>query len=332
MNMRPFRLPGDLDVLPNLAGRAFQYPENPEWNVDPDEQQGFEDTMRTTRRMYPLIRLLQPFSPLMRDLLCGVVCEEDGKPAGICWYVHLGSMPSWNINVIAVLPEYRGRGFARQMLETSIDDLRRRGARLVTLSVIDGNLPAYTLYESFGFVHLGGSNDFDYVSSQAPERHSLPPGYQAARITATQGREQTEACRRIFPAEVQAFEPVDPARYEHALPSRLVFGLIERALGTRWLMSGVRDGSGRLVGWFDLHARIRAGGISQAMVLVDPEQAFVAPYVAVECIRTALKVSPGRRLQIMCFTWNRPVIEALAAVGAHKRLEYHHMGLKLAAS
>lgn len=37
MPIRPLKLPDDLEHIYTLIIEAFRYPENPEWNIDPDE-------------------------------------------------------------------------------------------------------------------------------------------------------------------------------------------------------------------------------------------------------------------------------------------------------
>lgn len=52
---------------------------------------------------------------------------------------------------IAVLPEYRGRGYARKLMERLDISAARHGAADLTLEVRAGNEAALKLYESCGF-------------------------------------------------------------------------------------------------------------------------------------------------------------------------------------
>ncbi|RPJ18944.1 MAG: hypothetical protein EHM35_21300, partial [Planctomycetaceae bacterium] len=83
MSIRPFKLPGDIPVLVELIPPAFQYPENPEWSVQPDEMENLVDTFNTLRRIWPIFRALQLISPPLRDALRGFVWDEDGKAVGL---------------------------------------------------------------------------------------------------------------------------------------------------------------------------------------------------------------------------------------------------------
>ncbi|MFC4222679.1 tRNA (adenosine(37)-N6)-threonylcarbamoyltransferase complex transferase subunit TsaD [Lysinibacter cavernae] len=60
-----------------------------------------------------------------------------------------------DIQTIAVLPDYRGRGLGRRMLATLCNEARDRGAREVFLEVRADNPTAEGLYASVGFERLG---------------------------------------------------------------------------------------------------------------------------------------------------------------------------------
>ena len=56
---------------------------------------------------------------------------------------------------VAVAPEYRRRGIARQLLDRLRDLLAAQGIRSLTLEVRASNEPAIALYESLGYVQVG---------------------------------------------------------------------------------------------------------------------------------------------------------------------------------
>ena len=69
--------------------------------------------------------------------------------------------PVVNVHDLAVLDGYRGRGLGRGLLEAVEREARGRGARAITLEVLEGNRPARAAYERFGFVEyrMGGAAD-----------------------------------------------------------------------------------------------------------------------------------------------------------------------------
>ena len=56
---------------------------------------------------------------------------------------------------VAVAPEYRRRGIARQLLDRLQDLLAAQGIRSLTLEVRASNEPAIALYEALGYVQVG---------------------------------------------------------------------------------------------------------------------------------------------------------------------------------
>ncbi len=81
------------------------------------------------------------------------VSECAGKVAG---YVCLRSLfEESQILDIAVAPDLRGRGLARQLMEHACSLAREKGAEVVALEVRDGNHAAISLYERLGFVRVG---------------------------------------------------------------------------------------------------------------------------------------------------------------------------------
>ena len=74
--------------------------------------------------------------------LCGVI---------VTWII----LDEAHIATIAVHPDYRQRGIARQLLARALSDAYTRGARLALLEVRRSNIAAQTLYLHFGFVVVG---------------------------------------------------------------------------------------------------------------------------------------------------------------------------------
>jgi ribosomal protein S18 acetylase RimI-like enzyme len=62
--------------------------------------------------------------------------------------------PLLNIHDLAVLPDWRGKGVGRSLLDAAEDRARRHGCCRLTLEVQDDNGRALALYGSFGFSDL----------------------------------------------------------------------------------------------------------------------------------------------------------------------------------
>lgn len=94
----------------------------------------------------------------------GVVAEIDGTPVGAAWLRRFtveeqgygfvdDATPELSV---AVIPDHRGSGVGRALLEAVLVAARARGIRQVSLSVEPDN-PAERLYRSVGFVEVATS-------------------------------------------------------------------------------------------------------------------------------------------------------------------------------
>lgn len=81
------------------------------------------------------------------------VAEVDGKVVGHCGVTDI--VGEGEITNVAVLPEYRGRGLAGDMLRQLLLEGEAVGIRAFTLEVRAGNEAAIRLYEKAGFVTEG---------------------------------------------------------------------------------------------------------------------------------------------------------------------------------
>ncbi|MBI4524649.1 MAG: ribosomal protein S18-alanine N-acetyltransferase [Deltaproteobacteria bacterium] len=117
--------PSDIDEVLSIERSSFSYP----WSV--------EFFLQETR------------VPCARSLL-GVL---DGKTIG---YIIYWVLPyEVDIHNLAVAPAYRRKGFGRSLLQTVVEDARKRGVSRVTLEVRKSNEAAQCLYASLGFTSCG---------------------------------------------------------------------------------------------------------------------------------------------------------------------------------
>jgi mycothiol synthase len=83
-----------------------------------------------------------------------LVYEVDGQIAAFCWTkIHelQGTDRVGEIYVIAVDPEFHGRGLGKQLTLAGLDSLAARGVSTATLFVDGDNAAAVSLYRSLGF-------------------------------------------------------------------------------------------------------------------------------------------------------------------------------------
>ncbi|MET8243380.1 GNAT family N-acetyltransferase [Streptomyces sp. NPDC005202] len=104
----------------------------------------------------------QPYEPFFRERSVPrdhLVAEFDDRLVG---YIRLGFATELasnrhvrQIRGLAVAEEARGKGVGRALLRAAVEEVRRQGARRISLRVLGHNTAARKLYESEGFVVEG---------------------------------------------------------------------------------------------------------------------------------------------------------------------------------
>jgi ribosomal protein S18 acetylase RimI-like enzyme len=335
MSLRAFSLPQDLSVMSELIERSFQYPENESWSIQSDESEEIADMVSGFRRIFPLVRLLQVLSPPLRDVMRGYVWEIDGQPVGLVNASRSGATDQWLIGNVSVLPEFRRRGIARQLVQATVDYIRQRDGRQITLDVIDGNVPAYNLYQDLGFEHFSGQANLTYTAPETPAADTAPPeappaGYSIAPTTLRDWRLRYTLADRITPADVRRFAPVEERRFRAPAVVLLVEPLIMRAMGSRRAGFVVRrEEDDQIVAVASIRARRRAGGINMLNIDLDPAHPLLAGWLVRAMVAEIERLSPGRRIEFQVKQWQKPAVDAALAMGFEKRCDMHTLGMIL---
>ena len=81
------------------------------------------------------------------------VAIANGKGVGYIggWIIQ----DQYDINNIAVLPQFRKQGIAKALLKQTIDFCAKKKLTQITLEVRQSNEPAKALYNKFGFIPVG---------------------------------------------------------------------------------------------------------------------------------------------------------------------------------
>jgi GNAT superfamily N-acetyltransferase len=86
-----------------------------------------------------------------------LIAEEDGAPAGFALYFPIYSTwqgPSLHLEDLFVLPEFRGKGIGKALLNQVAAAAVKRGCARLQWDVLDWNQPAIDFYQSIGAVML----------------------------------------------------------------------------------------------------------------------------------------------------------------------------------
>lgn len=157
--LRPLDVSRDLKGVADLVAEAFRE------DMDPSGERAVRD-MRLASRWAFLFGWLDHFAPPGEGIAPGFVWIEDGRVVG-----NLSARRTapygrgWLIGNVAVAPEWRRRGIARQMMMAAIDLARERRGEWVALQVRSDNAGAKALYASLGFRDLGESVHYRRVRS-----------------------------------------------------------------------------------------------------------------------------------------------------------------------
>ena len=329
MPMRNLQLPHDLVPMAEMTVETWQYPENPEWGLQPDEKESITDSMRSLKRIWPIIRLAQLLSPNLRDILRGYVWEEDGHIVGYTNANRQGGTDTWYISAVGVRPTYRRRGIAQKLVEATKEMIRTRGGVKVLLDMTDGNTPAYKLYEKLGFEHYSSSSMYTMTPDEVPPEPSLPEGYKLEPLGYTDWQSRYELERRVTPEPFLKYEPVEQSRYHRPLLARLLRPIVMAAGGYRRDDLVIRTDEGQVVAWVWYDVRTRSGGVNSIEIKLDPAHDKLSTYLVNNLLHKTITRSPGHRVEIIVPTWMEVVTKAVEDAGFKRRLGGLRMGLIL---
>ena len=328
--LREFKLPADADVMIDLIPKAFNYPENPAWSFQADDQDNMVDEIKMIKRMWPVLRVIGALSPSLRNIMRGFIWEESGKPVALVNTGTQNTTGRWFIGNVAVLPEYRRRGLARKLVEAAVELARKNKANMVWLDVIAGNVPAYKLYEMLGFAHFETSLDLDFKEDHVPAPAAIPAEYRVEPLSQFDWHPRYELLHRITPDTVQRYQPVIEDQFKIPLLVRPLAKLITLFGGTKnevFIVRQQRDG--QVVAVLRYSARTRAGGVNNISVRLDPAHGILAPSLVRYLLNKVWSISPQRRISVSVESWQPETIQALCDVGFTVNHEMHKMALML---
>ncbi len=95
---------------------------------------------------------------LISDTACFAVAEQDGRAVG-CAGMHCVCGECY-IDKVAVHPDFRRQGIARELVRYLIDEAVKQSGEFVTLEVRESNTPAIALYQKLGFEPVGTRKNF----------------------------------------------------------------------------------------------------------------------------------------------------------------------------
>ena len=96
-----------------------------------------------------------------RSVYFGVCVNDDAVAAPVlCGYAGIALGIDADVMTMGVLPDFRGRGLGRVLMDALIDVARRWGSERVFLEVRESNAAAISLYENSGFEVVGRTKGY----------------------------------------------------------------------------------------------------------------------------------------------------------------------------
>ncbi|MBN1680068.1 MAG: GNAT family N-acetyltransferase [Anaerolineae bacterium] len=267
--LRPVRLRQDLGDIAELIDLCFAS------TLDAAGHAAIRE-MRTLSRSGPLLWALNNLTRALTGWMQGFVWVEHGRLVGNVSVSPTGFDRGWVIANVAVHPDYRRRGIARQMTRAALDLVARQGT-FATLQVDADNDTARRLYASFGFEELRTFSRWRRMPV-----HRLPPSSEPLPIRRLSRADSAAAymlARRVRPDERGGMGWLRPTS-ERAFNSYPLGGFHALWTGrtiTRWGIAGrqrpldalliTESRAGRLTMRFDMLVRPeRAGEFEYALI------------------------------------------------------------------
>ncbi len=330
MSLRLLKLPDDLLNMAEMVKETWHYPNNEEWNVQTDEIESMSDSMENYSRIWPLIKLVQLVSPGLRNIMRGHVWEEEGQMAGITQIAQVGTTGTWEISAVGVRPAYRRRGIARKLVEATLDFIRQQGGKKVYLDVIEGNLPAFTLYQKLGFEHYTDSIEFSADLEAIPSEPSLPEGYVQEHADPFDWKPRYELEQRITPERVRQYEPVEEARFRRPFLTRFLRPIVLSADGAGTESYFIRTAAERQIVARGAYVyRTRETGRNILLAELDPAHSQLGDYLVGQMLHQVMTRSPGHVAEFNIPQWMESLVTAAREAGFEQRVLLNRMGILL---
>jgi ribosomal protein S18 acetylase RimI-like enzyme len=258
-------------------------------------------------------------------LFTGYVWVEDGELVGNVSLSRDKQPNTWLISNVAVLPEYRGRGIAGQLVDVAIDHVRRHAGRLITLQVRADNDVAIALYRHRGFVRFDTAHEMRLSSANWPLLLGSPPN----ALRPVRGRDQAALLRLVrasTPEPVLRRNPVKAGDFRRGLwwSLRQQVGLI---LG-KSVLERVVDGREGLAAYGALNVQLLRG-YSELFLHVLPEERGRWEMALVDGLFYLVSHLPRQSVRAYISTSHPEAVEALDRYGFHTLRVLDYMSLDL---
>ena len=328
MNIREIKLPQDFDLILEMILKSFHYPENPEWSIQTEEKTEIVDSIKSLKKIWFIFKFIGIFSDTVKNLMIGLIAEDNGVPMGLILNQKIGSTDTWFVSTVGVLPEFRRKGVARKLVEDGIEQIKERGGKSIILGVISGNLPAYSLYKDVGFEHFSGEVDMKLELKDEYEEIVFAEGVEFVDLRQFDWQPRYELMDYVSPDEIQKYEPIEVGRYKQSALMRLVIRVIMLIQGNEIIEHLVKV-DGIVVGRIRIQVRKIVGGKHDLLIYLHKDHAELSDKLTKHGLARIKESGIDKKVGTQVKQWQPHVIEAFENNGFQTVIEYHRLGLKL---
>ncbi len=199
--VRPINLTRDLISIAHLIERAFAD------DMD-DSGRAAVREMRLLGRLAFLFSWTESFVPQGEGLVPGFVWIEEGDVVANATVRRLSAFGrGWMIGNVAVVPELRGRGIARSLMNACIDLARQRNGDSIALQVRSDNAIALNLYRSLNFQAISGT--LELIRTE-PDRVTQPDQSSVGRLRIAEPRDTDQIFALAQAAYTESMRWIEP--------------------------------------------------------------------------------------------------------------------------
>lgn len=212
--LQPFNMRRDLLQLANLLEMTFQSELDLTANPIVTE-------MRNLAKAGPLLWIFDASFRLLSPFLRGYVWIANGQLVGNVSLTRESEQPNlWSISNVAVHPDFRGRGIARQLMKAAIQEAKQKGARWIILEVQTDNAPARQLYTELGFQVYDTIAEFSLPMGKQTQQRQTPT--LALRERRPEDWQKVyQLFRVVIPEAAQEVRPVLSSHYRLTLRRKI---------------------------------------------------------------------------------------------------------------
>ncbi len=169
----------------------------------------------------------------------GFVWVHDGRIVGNVTLLPSRMAYRYLIANVAVHPDFRRHGIARQLMDRVMNEIQRRNGSVAMLQVVHNNTPAIRLYEALDFQQIGSMTTWVSAVTRLRDIEPLAWGEPTLTIRPLAGRDWAKAYdfdRATLPVDLNWPEPLPRDAYRNGIMRRIGDFLSGRQMET-WVVS-----------------------------------------------------------------------------------------------